>query len=1159
MPTKMRKRRVLWPIFSILILLSLILTIFSFLATKSDIVQRKVEEVFTNVVESNLNVQVEIKQTEGNILTGYAFNNITLHSKDGIQLGSAETVSIEFNLFSMLKRVKTFKRILIYEPCFDFSNIPSELLKKKTAEKDTNRKENKTQNTISLQNISIVKGKIKLKSRNKTYSIQNINMEGKILFLPNKKVVYVNKCNASIRYITDIKSFTSTLIFKDGFISFLNCSLKTSNSSVSLSGNLFDDTKPLTVNIKKFSLSEFSKAFLSSKETFGGNLTGKLELKGKTDNMKTQTNLSINDLIYNGDTVGTVIFDAALKKRNLLINALSVQSSHGKLDLTGVYNTKSKDFMFNSNVDNFVMDEILARFNKNIKARVSGKISVKAENVQNPYKKKIIIQAHLINSHIKNLIVDSLNANVTVEHGLIIADKLDLYKNAEWLKLHGEWGDNKNLTISANHFSAPPVLELFGIANINGFLTMEGYYKETEGKREIKGNIVYSNPSYNNIRAQNIRASINYVIPQGHSDIEIRHIDILNTHLDNLKLSINSDSMVKTLSLSSKSKEINFNATVNLKKENSKLFILVDTLDFKYKKAEVKNRKILRLELTKDGLKLTDGELFLANIPIVTSFDVNKKWDYKILISADSLDLRTISDLLKIEKDVGGTLDFKLSGEGTLRNLALSLKLNIENFFLEEMYADRITGNLSYLNEEISITSLKILKGDETSEATGTIPLDVFRKEKNKNRKIDFVIIAKDLGDWVFYPFDKFCHYEGGKVYGTIRGNGTLGGIDLKGDLRLYSANFYIPFLGIRMKDTEAYFELSEHGIQIKKVHSTVEDGYLNLNGNMNFHGIKPETIDLKISGKHIPLKGFKDIYLTVNPEMKLQGPFTNLLLTGKVKIEKGDITIPFRGRREKGMRKGNFSYDVEVSAEGGDIWLKNEDVDVELSGKIYAKGTGNAPQLSGAFETKRGFIYYLDHTFSIDRGAFEFTNSPELNPEIDLLAQTKVHYTYSQDNDSKQQDTTTIVYLNVAGTMQEPSFSLTSQNSSLSEENIILLLSLNVTSLEGITSLANMSNLSDRAASYWIRQTLLHELQSSLGIDAIDLETKLLGPQKTAKLTVGKYISKDLYLGVTHDIFATSKDEFEIEYKILKRSYIVGKRNEEGNYNLGIKFKFKY
>ena len=73
----MTKRKILWPIFSVIIFLSIILTIISFLVTQSDFVKGKVEQIFKNTIESNLNVKVEISETEGNILRGYTFHDIT--------------------------------------------------------------------------------------------------------------------------------------------------------------------------------------------------------------------------------------------------------------------------------------------------------------------------------------------------------------------------------------------------------------------------------------------------------------------------------------------------------------------------------------------------------------------------------------------------------------------------------------------------------------------------------------------------------------------------------------------------------------------------------------------------------------------------------------------------------------------------------------------------------------------------------------------------------------------------------------------------------------------------------------------------------------------------------------------------------------------------
>ncbi len=706
-----------------------------------------------------------------------------------------------------------------------------------------------------------------------------------------------------------------------------------------------------------------------------------------------------------------------------------------------------------------------------------------------------------------------------------------------------------------------PLLELAGITDINGVLRMKGRYTENDGKPAIRATIDCYEPRVKNIKASHISADINYNAADNYSSILIRDVHFLNTRLESLSVVFLTDSIIRKFSLLADGEDIHLSSLVNVEEEAERITFLVDTLDLKYKEAEIVNREQLRIEMIgEDRFHLKNARLYLTNIPVLLDLEIDKDLHYTLLMRSDSLDLRTIAELTEFDKDLGGALAIEIEGKGSLRDPRLTIHLSIHDFFLEEMRADDIVGEFEYYHDNIRIRSLRILRGDEVSEVEGLIPVTVFQKDKDPSRKLELSITANDLGAWIFYPLNRYAHFEGGKVYGSVRLAGTVGRLNMTGDLRIYSSNIYIPFLGIRMKETDGYLQLSEEEILIRDVKAIVEDGFIDLDGKIGLRGIKPETIDLSISGEHIPITGFKDIYITVSPELQLSGPFEKLHLEGFVAIEKGDITIPFRRKIEKGIRRGGaFSYDVEIAAEEGNIWLKNEDADVELAGNIFAKGTGNAVQLSGRFETKRGFIYYLDNTFTIERGIFRFMNSPELNPELDLKAETKVRYTYMPPNEQKMRDTTVVVYLSVGGTMQQPEFSLTASDPSFREENIILLLSLNVTSLEEITSIENVSNLSDKAASFWIRQMLLREFQTTLGVDAMDLETRLIGSEKSAKLTVGKYVSKDLYLGVTHDIFATSKDEFEIEYKVWKGSYLIGKRNEDGRYNLGVRFKFKY
>ena len=1155
----MSKRKILWPIFSFIIFLALILTITSYLFTKSNLVKQKVEQTFKNLVETNFRVKVKVGKIEGNILTGFILNDIKIFSYDSLEIGNADFLSIEYNLFSLITRKKIIKRILIQKPSLNLSKIsPSSLVKKKENNHIKKSKERDKAQVFAIRDIVISKGNILFRRDNKNLYIEDINTNGAIYLSPTKNTIFLKKFSSKIKGITNINTFSGTIIFKNHIVLLLNCLLKTSHSFINFNGNLFDENKGLSIKVKYISLNEISHLFFDKNIPISGRLRGNFDIKGKKQTLTAKCKLFGNNLIYNGDSLGNVILELALKNYRLNIKQLLWTSTYGKLNLTGHYNLQNSSFKLSANTEEFIPDRLLYLFTqKEIKAKINGETDIAGEYITHKRKRKIEINAHLVSGYIKDLDFDSLNTVLSYKKGNLQLTYLNLYKKNSWLRLDHK--EENTFLVKTKHFNIAPLLSLINIKDVEGLVTLNATYKKSKGKHLIKAKISCLSPRYKEIKAHLLSGVFNYNTPGENSKLLLKDVEIYKRHLDSLTITTTSDTVIRTIRCFLEGKNILFRTVIHTLWKNNLTQLKIDTLNLHFKEADIRNKKNIILNIVDGNAKMEKTTLFIEDIPVSITGNLTKSWHYSINIKGNSLDLREIGNLFRFNKNLGGNLTFEINGNGTLQDPKITLNLKVENFFLQQMHADIVSGQFLYHKDQIDVLSFNILEGDETSELTGSFPITIFKKNKDETKRISFKVTARNLGNWVFYPFDKFCHYEGGKVYGEVKGNGTVGKINMKGDLRLYATNLYIPFLGIRMRNTEGYLALTKEKISIKKLKASVGDGFINTKGKLVLKGIQPDSIDLEIKGEDIPITGFRDLYLIVNPNLLLKGPFQRPFLSGYIKVERGDITIPFRTKREKGIRKGDLSYDLEVSAEEGNIWLKNEDVDVELTGKVFAKGTGNVPQLSGIFQTKRGFIYYLDHTFSINRGNFKFTNAPELNPEIDLEAETTVHYSYTPHNETRTKDTTAMVYLNVEGTMQEPKFSLTSSDPSLTEENIILLLSLNVTSLEDLTSLENVSSLSDKAASFWIRQTLLREFQTSLGIDAIDLETKFIGPEKTAKLTVGKYISKDLYLGVTHNVFASSKDEFEIEYKLFRRSYIIGGRDEEGRYNIGVKFKFKY
>ncbi len=1165
----MRKRKVLWPIFSFLILLAVMLTIISFTVSKTDFVETKVTALFKNIIESSLNVTVTIGETEGNIFKGYTFYDITLFAQDTIVVGKAKYIALTFSLQELLGKQRIIRRIQMHEPSFDFTSIPPHALfpekettpEEKTAQKEETGKE-KDESSLSLESISIVKGNLQLLYRGRKYSIENLSLEGRIDIASLRNRLIIEKCSADMPGITTIRDLSGSIVFKDGIVTLLDCVCKTDHSSISASGNLFDSNDEARFIIHRVSLAEIARVLRMSEQEISGFASGGATIAGKDKTLRASASLSLANLHYGEDSLGTSQATFVYKDNRITISQLTWDLPDGRLSLEGSYDLKTEDFVLSTEMDNLVLDRAVSHIMKrDIAGRLSGTLKAHGKHAFDPSAREMDLTATLHASRIQNFAFDSLNGHITSAGEGLSIDHLSLASKGGIIQVEGVWGAKKDISFEANNFMVAPLLELAGINDINGVLRMKGRFTEREGKPSIQAAIDCYEPHVKNIKANHLSADINYNTADNYSSIMVRDLDLFKTRIDSLAVAFLTDSIIRTFSLLAHGEDIRLNSLVNIEQEGEQLAFLIDTLDLKYKEAKIANREQLRIEMpTKDRFSLKGAHLYFINIPVLLDLELDKALNYRLQLNSDSLDLRIIAELMELNKDLGGALGIEIQGNGSLHDPRLTMHLSVSDFFLEDMRADNLAGEFTYRDEKIIIESFRIVRGEEISEIEGTLPITIFQKQKDPSKQLQLTITANDLGSWIFYPFDRFAHFEGGKVYGTMQITGTVGKLDMTGDLRIYSSNIYIPFLGIRMKETDGYLELSEEEIIIQDIKAIVDDGFIDLEGSINLRGIKPQSIDLSIAGRHIPITGFKDIFITVSPELKLSGPFNKLLLEGFVAIEKGDITIPFRRKIERGIRRGGtFSYDVEISADEGNIWLKNEDVDVELAGNIFAKGTGSTPQLSGTFETKRGSIFYLDNTFTIERGVFRFMNSPELNPEIDLKAETKVRYTPMKANGGDTRDTTVTVYLSVGGTMQQPKFSLTASDPSFNEENIILLLSLSVTSLEQITSIENMSTLSDKAANFWIRQMLMREFQSTLGVDAIDLETRLLGSEKSAKLTVGKYVSKDLYLGVTHDIFATSKDEFEIEYRVWKGSYLIGKRNEEGRYNLGVRFKFKY
>ncbi|MFB0509635.1 MAG: translocation/assembly module TamB domain-containing protein, partial [bacterium] len=251
-----------------------------------------------------------------------------------------------------------------------------------------------------------------------------------------------------------------------------------------------------------------------------------------------------------------------------------------------------------------------------------------------------------------------------------------------------------------------------------------------------------------------------------------------------------------------------------------------------------------------------------------------------------------------------------------------------------------------------------------------------------------------------------------------------------------------------------------------------------------------------------------------------------------------------------------NLVYNITVKGERG-IWLRNSNADIELSIDLNIRKTLTESFYSGILKTRQGNFYYLDHNLKVTEGEISFDNINELNPDLNLNAEM---YTRAMKIYSGKMERVKII-LQLTGTLKEPEFNFYSEPAVLSQDDIISYLTLNVTPQEiNAAEQREIFNklVSERVLGYFERE-VAKKVRDFIHLDYLMFETGLFEGGNGAKVTVGKYVAKNLYTTYTYNISELTQDIFKVEYYITKSHEMIGEKDEKGRYRLRYQFKFRF
>ncbi|MGQ9707669.1 MAG: translocation/assembly module TamB domain-containing protein [bacterium] len=540
-------------------------------------------------------------------------------------------------------------------------------------------------------------------------------------------------------------------------------------------------------------------------------------------------------------------------------------------------------------------------------------------------------------------------------------------------------------------------------------------------------------------------------------------------------------------------------------------------------------------------VNLADGEVKFNGIFVPASLP-------KISLQAKNLNLRKIARLTGMKIDLWGTADLDVAGRETL---SVSLTANDLELSTAGIYFKHLAGDFKLTRETALLNYLKFVARTDTSTITGSIEYEL--QPELKLTGMDLRLDLSDPGVWLFGVTKPYVEILQGIVYAQAGVRWQPDNLVLSGRARLTDGELTVPSVQAKVARVDGELTFRGNRIIIEKLSGRTAkgiltaEGFAQLNENWQCESLRYQTHFTGVSAIPIP-----QVLALGNGDITVSWRQSELaLISGAVQIDEALATIGFGGQSTGGNSAAGVNYDIHIRGERG-IWLRNRDADIELGVNLTTRHVGDETVYFGEMVSHQGAVYYLDHTLRVTEGKLIFDNVSGFNPQLDLTAEMPV--SGKRDNAPEK------IVLKLTGTLQEPSFVFQSEPPVWDETQIITYLSLNVTmdELSVLEQKELISRLlSERLLSYFQTQ-VSKRVRDFISLDYLEFETGLVGAE-AAKVTVGKYIGRNLYLSYTQNFTEELQPAFRMEYYLNRRNELIAERSAQGRYSFRYRFKLRF
>ncbi len=506
-------------------------------------------------------------------------------------------------------------------------------------------------------------------------------------------------------------------------------------------------------------------------------------------------------------------------------------------------------------------------------------------------------------------------------------------------------------------------------------------------------------------------------------------------------------------------------------------------------------------------------------------------------------------DLSQLTPTAKGGLSFSLTGAGNFAKDRLTGRFAVQNLMIPLIQKAEVDGSFSvgYAENAIGLdVDASFKPGDNQVQGHFEVPLG------------RDAITGSIKGHWT--NLDLILPWTGakGRLDATIDLSGPQASPNILGTVAIQGAVMPFPRFAQAATDYSATARIENKHIFISELKAKFGGGDVQGSGDIGLGVSGVETIDANFTAKDVQFTALERTRALLDGQARLLKDSRQFVLDGDFLVKRllwrrelyerfgFSSEAVFTPNREPGFFD-NLNLNLRLHAPGNAV-VENSLGMVTVRFDLSLTGNINDPLLLGDIEMLRGTLNFQDTAFKIVSGRVSFLNPGATEPYLEIRAETYV-------KDYR-------VTLNLVGSPSRLKPEFTS-SPPMSSDDILALLALGEAFRPTYTYSPERSSTLSTASllSFQIAEQAKKRAQGLFTLDRFRIDPFVTSTtsETTARLTLGKKLSRNLLFIYSTNLAAQREEIYRVEWDLGPDFSLVGLRNELGRLSLDLRYRKRF